>query len=128
MVSMEKILLTVAEYYGLAIEEVKQVRRRNDAMRARCAFYQLGVHCGCGRNQMGKFFGIDHSSVIYGLKQVDNRTFPGIEQEVKEMLENLKAEKRVVREIYSRKKPEPIIFFVYGENQDCCGMYKMQMV
>ena len=125
------ILIMIADHFHISLDQLLSPRRIYAKERF-VAMYVLRHGLGITLREVGSYVGRDHSGVTHGLKQIDNLTHPGIEEEVEHLLKLVKdtkySEHMSVNTIYSRKEREPVIWFQYGDNQDCCGIFKMSMV
>jgi len=125
-IELNKNLQKVAIAYGLTIDDLKGRSRKAHVRRVRhiaiCVIYRTS---GLGQIALGKFFGgRDNATINNSLKRIDNITFPGIEEEVKLIIDDIKGGFF----IHQRKKISPVIEIRYCDNQDLCGMYKMEIV
>ena len=128
------IIGLVANYYQVSPQMIVKRGKCKEYMRARwVAMYLLLNVLHMSQKDVGLLLDSrSHSTVNSGIRKVDNRILPGIEEEVAELKNMLKkgavGTYETIYAIHSRKNPPPLIEFVYCENQDCCGIYKMSMV
>lgn len=127
---IDTIIEEVADFNLVSRERLLSGRRFEALTRARSQlYYILKTRLNMTPKEVGKTIGKDRSTVLNGLRKIDDVTYPGISREIENILRNVK--NRSMNGDYliqSRSTKDAYIEFVYGENQDCCGIYKLSMV
>jgi len=128
-ITIEDKLITVARFYSCSIEDLKKKHKRSEAKVARRAtFVAIAVvhrTSDLSQTEIGKIFdNRDHSTISHALGNINNLTYPGIEDEVRMLAQNIT--NGYFLEL-TQQKPVAIQM-KYCDNQDLYGVYKMQIV
>lgn len=72
---MSEVASEIADLYGLTVEELKlPTHRRSVAWPRQHAMYEMRQRTNKSYPQIGRFFGVDHSTVIHGCRRHAART------------------------------------------------------
>lgn len=93
IIEIELIIETVAAFYGIAISTLSTITRDCRVVRARyVCWLMIRRFSKAGLKRMGKLFGKDHTTVIHGLRTIQNdmETDSRVNQEVVFIAQQLK--------------------------------------
>lgn len=93
-VTVEKILVTVSNKYGVSIDEMKSKKRTKEISAARhCATYILRKLTDLSLNDIARIFSQNHSSVLFAINSMERevKNNPSLEHEITTVINEIKA-------------------------------------
>lgn len=94
IVKPEQIIEATADYFGIGAEDVTGTARHLNIVRARrCAIGLTRQHCQLSYPQIGEYFGLDHTTVVYHVRKIeeDSARYAGHLAEIEKALYGVSA-------------------------------------
>ena len=124
---VQLILDETCEYFGILPEQVFSKTRKTEVIRAKhVSMFLIRKLLKITLKEIGRIFDADHSTVIHAISNVQE-TLPSALDQAEILRAHLMPKLTPHKYIVSRENPAAAIEFIYGENQDCCGIYKMSI-
>lgn len=126
----EEILAFLSEQYGADVETItsKHTHKHNDCNKRikQLAMYVVYHGAIISLEETGKIFGgRDHATVKSAIERIDDKIYPGIEEEARALLKEIRDVRRV---FLIKQKATRKIEIKYCDNATLFGMFKMSVV